>query len=76
LCGGIGGPRQELVDTRGRPQIDELGENVGDIGFRVDAVELAGLCRLPNYAERFWEEPVVCAYLRARRTDIAQFHSA
>jgi hypothetical protein len=54
----------------------EPGERVGEPSLRIDAIELARLCRLPNYAERFWEEPVVCAYLRARRTDIAQFHSA
>jgi hypothetical protein len=56
--------------------IVDAAEHVGEPGLRVDVVELRGLCRLPNYAERFWEEPVVCAYLRARRTDIAQFHSA
>src|ERR1700676_864857 len=37
------GPRHELVETRGRPEVDQLGENVGQIGLRVDAVELAGL---------------------------------
>jgi hypothetical protein len=51
-------------------------DHVGHVSLGIDFVELGRLCRLPNYAERFWEEPVVCAYLRARRTDIAQFHSA
>ena len=32
--------------------VDDLGEDFGHIGLRVDAVELAGLCRPPNYAER------------------------
>ena len=41
LCGP--GPRHELVDTRGWPEIDQLGEDIGQIGLRVDAVELAGL---------------------------------
>ena len=52
--GALGGPgpRHKLVETRGRPEIDELGENVGQIGLRFDAVELAGLCRHPNYAEQ------------------------
>jgi hypothetical protein len=54
----------------------DAAEDVGEPCLGIDVVELRGLCRLPNYAERFWEEPVVCAYLRARRTDIAQFHSA
>jgi transposase-like protein len=43
--GALGGPgpRHELVETRGRPEIDQLGEDVGQIGLRVDAGELAGL---------------------------------
>ena len=57
-------PRHEFVDTRGRPQVDKLGEHVGQIGLRVDTVELAGLCRPPNYAEWLWEEAVVWATLR------------
>ncbi len=34
-------PRHELVDARGRPEIDELVEDVGDVGLRLDVVELA-----------------------------------
>ena len=34
-------PRQELVETVIRPQIDEAGENIGEVGLRVDALELA-----------------------------------
>ena len=41
-------PRHELVDTRGRPQVDKLGEHVGQIGLRVDTVELAGLNERSN----------------------------
>jgi transposase-like protein len=37
------GPRHEFVQTRGRPEIDQLGENVGQVGLRLDAAELAGL---------------------------------
>src|ERR1700677_1211959 len=46
LLGGAGfcaGPRHELVDARGGPEIDELVENVDEIGLRIDVVELAGL---------------------------------
>jgi hypothetical protein len=32
--------------------IGDAGEHVAQIGLGVDAVELGGLCRLPNYAER------------------------
>jgi hypothetical protein len=38
-------PWHELVDARGGPQIGELCHHVGEIGVRLDAVELAGLCR-------------------------------
>src|SRR5262245_64260503 len=37
------GPRHQFVQTGGRPEIDELGEDVGQIGLRLDAAELAGL---------------------------------
>src|SRR5690349_12778005 len=36
-------PRHELVKTRGRPEIDQFGEDVGEVGLRVDAVKFAGL---------------------------------
>ena len=53
-CRALGGPRprHEFVQTRGRPEIDQLGEDVGQIGLRLDATELASLCRPANYAER------------------------
>ena len=41
LCGPR--PRHEFVQTRGRPEIDQLGEDVGQIGLRLDAAALAGL---------------------------------
>ena len=37
------GPGHELVEARGWPEIDELGEHVGEIGLRIDAVQFAGL---------------------------------
>jgi transposase len=48
---GSPGPGHESVQTGGRPEIDQLGEDVGQIGLRLDAAELASLCRPPNYAE-------------------------
>ena len=44
-------PWHEVVDARCGPEIDELVEDVGDVGLRLDVVELARLCRPPNYAE-------------------------
>jgi len=32
--------------------VDDPGEDVGQIAERVNIVELTGLCRPPNYAER------------------------
>src|SRR5215472_18956172 len=45
VCGALGGPgpRHELVETRSRPEIDQPGENIGQISLRVDATEFAGL---------------------------------
>jgi hypothetical protein len=45
------GPWHEIINARGRPQIDQFGQNVLDIGLRINTIELAGLCRHPNYAE-------------------------
>jgi hypothetical protein len=44
VAGALGGPGpgHEFVETRGGPQIDELGEHVGEVGLRIDAVQLAG----------------------------------
>src|SRR5689334_25306135 len=39
----IPSPRHEVVDVRGGPEIDELVEDVSDIGLRFDVVELARL---------------------------------
>jgi len=41
--GGAPGPGHEVVDAGGGPEVDELGEHVGEIGLRVDVVELAAL---------------------------------
>ena len=42
------GPGHEFIQTRSRPKIDQLGENVGQVGLRLDAAELAGLCQNPD----------------------------
>ena len=47
------GPGHEFVEARGWPEIDEFCEHVGEVGLRIDAMQFAGLCRPPNYAERF-----------------------
>src|SRR5262249_39830892 len=35
------GPGHQLVETRGRPEIDQLRERVGGVGVRIDAVQFA-----------------------------------
>src|SRR6476646_3635273 len=41
LPGGPG-PGHELVEARSRPEIDQAGEHVGEVGLRVDAAQFAG----------------------------------
>ncbi len=57
----LGDPRpgHEFVQTRGRPEIDKSGEDVGQIGLRLDAAELAGL------DQRSDAGPVLRALIRA-----------
>jgi hypothetical protein len=72
---GMPVPRQEFVNALSGV-IGQASEDVGKPRLRIDVVELGGLCRLPNYAEWFWEEPVICAYLRVVERSSSQFHSA
>jgi len=51
-------------------------QHIGEPSLRVDVVELGGLCRPPNYAERLWEQPMVCPHLRPFEPTSPQFHSA
>jgi hypothetical protein len=44
-------PGQEFGDAAGRV-VGDAGEHVGKVVLRIEAVELGGLCRPPNYAER------------------------
>ena len=37
------GPGHEFIQPRSRPKIDQLGENVGQVGLRLDAAEFAAL---------------------------------
>jgi hypothetical protein len=68
-------PREKLTNPPDW-MIWEPGEHVGEPGARINIVELGGLCRPPNYAERFWKRLVVCAHLRPVERTLSQFHSA
>jgi len=56
--------------------IGDPGQYVGEPGLWIEVVELGGLCRPPNYAERFWKQAAVCARLRPIERTSPQFHSA
>jgi hypothetical protein len=43
LCLCDVGPWQEIVDTPIRVAVDNPGDDIGEIGERLDAVQLAGL---------------------------------
>jgi transposase-like protein len=60
-CSALGspGPGHQFVQTGGRPEIDQLGEDVGQIGLRLDAAELAG------FDQRSDAGPVLRALIRA-----------
>jgi hypothetical protein len=45
-------PGKQRVDVCHRPAIDDFAEDVDEVGLRIEAVKLRGLCRPPNYAER------------------------
>jgi hypothetical protein len=36
-------PRHEFADASLRPTVDEARQRIGEVGLRIDAVELAGL---------------------------------
>jgi hypothetical protein len=44
-------PGQELVDALGG-MVGQARQHIGEPSLRIDIVELGGLCRAPNYAER------------------------
>jgi hypothetical protein len=68
-------PGQQLGDALGR-MILQARQHVGQPGLRIDVVELGGLCRPPNYAERLLVQPAVCTDLRPVERMSPPFHSA
>jgi hypothetical protein len=57
------GPGQEIVDLAVWVVIDDPGEHVGQVAEWLDVVQLARLCRTPNYAERLfrsWRYEALC----------------
>jgi hypothetical protein len=56
--------------------IGDAGEHVAQVTLRIETIHLGGLCRHPNYAERFWIEFVAPADLRAVEPTSFPCHSA
>src|SRR5262245_63094730 len=48
LIGTTPGPGHELVEARGGPEIDELGEHISEVGLRIDVAQFAGLDKRSN----------------------------
>jgi hypothetical protein len=46
------GPRQQFIEAVDGMPVDHAREHIAQVGVGFDAVEFAGLCRPPNYAER------------------------
>jgi hypothetical protein len=44
-------PRHQFIDAVLRPAVHQACQQVSEVSLRIDAIEFAGLCRLPNYAE-------------------------
>jgi hypothetical protein len=44
-------PPKQFVETVDGMSIDHAREHIAQVGVGFDAVEFAGLCRPPNYAE-------------------------
>ena len=45
-------PRHQFVNAALGPSVDQARQQIHEIDLRIDVVQLAGLCRAPNYAER------------------------
>ena len=45
-------PGEQLVELCHGPVLGDLGEDIGQITLRLGAVQLAGLCRMTDYAEQ------------------------
>lgn len=64
LGSGDVGPRQEIIDLAVWVAVDDLGEHVGQVAERLDAVQLAGL------DQRSGDGPVLGAAVRAREEGV------
>jgi hypothetical protein len=68
-------PRQQIVDPVSG-MFGNARQNIGEPGLRIDIVQFGGLCRPPNYAERFWSNRSFGHSLRAVDGTAPQLHSA
>jgi hypothetical protein len=69
-------PGHQFVNALLGPAVHQARQQFGDVELRIDAVELASLCRSAGYAEWFWMEAIVGAHLRLIEWTFLQFGSA
>ncbi len=62
MFSGHGGPRHEFANAVGGITVREPGERFGQPGVRVDAGELAVLCRAADYVAWAENSPDICGF--------------
>src|SRR5438270_7168784 len=63
-CFGGPAPGQQFAETTVGPVIDELGQQVGQVSMRIDAMQFAGLDQRGEHG------PVFCPFVAAREQSI------
>jgi hypothetical protein len=85
LDGFAAGPGHKFIDAAGKPTIDKLGKRAGEPSVWIDAVQLHGLCRPPDYAERLrhirlevnlWSYQRTASAIREWLSDLERRHAA
>jgi hypothetical protein len=56
--------------------IGDAGDDVAQVTLGIEPVQLRGLCRPPNYAERLWKAAAASAHLCAVERTSLEWHSA
>jgi hypothetical protein len=69
------GPREKLVELVDRV-LSDAGEDVGEPRLRIDVIHLDGLCRPPDYAERFCKDAPCTRSYAPSSEHSSEFHSA
>src|SRR3954464_10568025 len=68
-CFGGPGPGQQFAETTVGPVVDELGQHVGQVSMRIDAMQFAGLDQRGEHG------PVFCPFVAASEQSIFSVES-